>query len=96
LLFGENSRLPVYYRKLPGNITDVKTLKNLLADIDFLNLEKVQLVMDRGFYSEDNINALFRQHYKFLISTRISLDFVKKKLDEVCGSMVSRTHYNTR
>ena len=70
LLFGENSRLPVYYRKLPGNITDVKTIRNLLADINFLNLEKVQLVMDRGFYSEANINALFRRHYKFLISTR--------------------------
>ena len=96
LLFGEKSRLPVYYRKLPGNITDVKTVQNLLADIDFLNLEKVQLVMDRGFYSEENINALFRQHYKFLISTRTSLFFVKKKLDEVCGSMVSRPHYTSR
>jgi hypothetical protein len=96
LLFGENSRLPVYYRKLPGNITDVKTIQNLLADIDFLNLEKVQLVMDRGFYSEDNINTLFRQHYKFLISTRTSLLFVRKKLDEVCGSMVSRPHYTSK
>lgn len=96
LIFGENSRLPVYYRKLPGNITDVKTLHNLLADIDFLSLEKVQLVMDRGFYSEDNINALFRQHYKFLISTRTSLLFVRKKLDEVCGSLVSRPHYTSK
>jgi transposase len=96
LLFGENSRLPVYYRKLPGNITDVKTIQNLLADIDFLNLEKVQLVMDRGFYSADNINALFRQHYKFLISTRTSLLFVRQKLDEVCGSLVSRPHYSSK
>ena len=96
LLFGESSRLPVYYRKLPGNITDVKTIQNLLADIDFLELDKVKLVMDRGFYSEDNINALFRSHYKFLISTRTSLNFVKKKLDEVCGAMVSRPHYTSK
>jgi hypothetical protein len=96
LLFGENSRLPVYYRKLPGNITDVKTISNLLADINFLNLEKVQLVMDRGFYSEANINALFRRHYKFLISARTSLRFVRRKLDEVCGSMISRQHYTSK
>ena len=96
LLFGENSRLPVYYRKLPGNITDVKTVQNLLEDIGFLNLEKVQLVMDRGFYSQDNINALFRQHYKFLISARTSLLFVRRKLDEVCHSMVSRPHYSSK
>ena len=64
LLFGENSRLPVYYRKLPGNISDVKTIQNLLADIDFLQIGKVKLVMDRGFYSENNINALYQKHYK--------------------------------
>jgi transposase len=52
--------------------------------------------MDRGFYSEDNINALFRKHYKFLISAKTSLKFVKKKLDEVCGSMVSRLHYSSK
>jgi hypothetical protein len=96
LLFGESSRLPVYYRKLPGNITDVKTIQNLLADIDFLELDKVKLVMDRGFYSADNINALFRSHYKFLIATKTSLNFVKKKLDEVCGAMVSRLHYTSK
>jgi len=35
LLCGEQSRLPFYYRKLPGNISDVKTVKNLIADMDF-------------------------------------------------------------
>ena len=74
----------------------MKTISNLLADINFLNLEKVQLVMDRGFYSEANINALFRRHYKFLISARTSLRFVRRKLDEVCGSLISRQHYTSQ
>ena len=33
LLFGQQSRLPFYYRKLAGNIPDVKILTRLLADI---------------------------------------------------------------
>lgn len=33
---GESSRLPVYFRKLPGNIADVTTVFKILADIDFL------------------------------------------------------------
>jgi transposase len=33
VLFGEESQLPFYYRKLPGNIIDVKTVKNLIKDI---------------------------------------------------------------
>jgi transposase len=32
LLFGEQSGLPFYYRKLPGNITDVKTVKQLMGE----------------------------------------------------------------
>jgi hypothetical protein len=96
LLFGENSRLPVYYRKLPGNISDVKTIQNLLADIDFLQIDKVKLVMDRGFYSENNINAMYHKHYKFLIATKTSLKFVQKALNEVRDTMVSRPHYSSK
>lgn len=96
LLFGETSRLPVYYRKLPGNVSDVQTVKNMIADIDFLQLDKVQLVMDRGFYSEDNVNALYQHHYKFLIGAKISLKFIKKELDTIRDSMMSRSRYSAK
>ena len=49
LLFGEQSRLPFYYRKLPGNIPDVKTLRKLLADMNVLGCEKVKVVLT-GLY----------------------------------------------
>jgi transposase len=32
LLLGEESNLPFYYRKLSGNIADVKTVKNLKSE----------------------------------------------------------------
>ena len=96
LLFGEQSRLPVYFRMLPGNISDVKTIQKLLADIDFLQLDKVKLVMDRGFYSEENINALYQKHYKFLIAGRTSLKFVQTKIDEVREVMRARDHYSSQ
>jgi transposase len=95
LLFGETSNLPFYYRKLPGNIPDVKTLKNLLADMDFLGFGKVKLVMDRGFYSEDNVNALYQNHLKFLLATKVSLKFVRKELDQVRDTLRTRSNYNT-
>lgn len=80
LLFGEQSNLPFYYRKLPGNISDVQTVKNLLADMDFFAYKKIKLVMDRGFYSEDNINALYQNHLKFLIGVKVSLKYVQAEL----------------
>jgi transposase len=96
LLFGEESNLPFYYRKLPGNITDVTTAKNLIADMSFLEYKKIKLVMDRGFYSEDNINALYQNHLKFLIATKLSLKFVKTALDPVRDTLRSWTNYNQK
>ncbi|BAE84441.1 MULTISPECIES: hypothetical protein [Desulfitobacterium] len=51
LLLGEQSGLPAYYRKLPDNVSDVKTIASHLKDITFLKLDKIKLFVDRGFYS---------------------------------------------
>ncbi|WP_019413647.1 transposase, partial [Paenisporosarcina sp. TG20] len=59
-------------------------------------LDKVKLVMDRGFYSEDNINAMYQKHFKFLIAARTSLKLVKDKLDQVRTTIASRPHYSSK
>ncbi|UAK16754.1 IS1634 family transposase [Sporolactobacillus terrae] len=87
LIFGETSGLPFYYRKLAGNIPDVKTVLNLLGDFKTLGFEKVKLVMDRGFYSATNINALMKEHLKFLIAVRPSLSWVRHELDQVYDAL---------
>jgi transposase len=93
-LFGQQSRLPFYYRKLAGNIPDVKTLTKLLVDMNTLGYRKIKVVLDRGFYSSANINELYRQHLKFLIGARLSLKLVQANLDTVRETMRSWTHYS--
>lgn len=82
LLFGEESGLPFYYRKLPGNITDVKTVKQLMAEFDVMGYKKVNVIFDRGFYSKDNIDTLYKNHQKFIIGLKLGLKYVKDVLDE--------------
>lgn len=96
LVFGESSNLPFYYRKLAGNIPDSKTVKDLLADLNVLGFSKVKLVMDRGFYSEDNINALFKEHVKFLISAKMSLALIRNELDAIYERFRSFEHYSEK
>jgi hypothetical protein len=83
LLYGEESQLPFFYRKLAGNITDVSTVKQLLRDIKFLDCKKVKMVMDRGFYKECNINDLYTEHIKFLIGVKLSLKYIGAEVDKV-------------
>jgi hypothetical protein len=94
LLFGQQSRLPFYYRKLPGNIPDVKTLKKLLADMNAFGCEKFKVVLDRGFFSAANINELYRLRMKFLIAAKTTLKLVKTNLDVVRDEMRIWSFYN--
>ena len=83
LLYGQLSRLPFFYKKLAGSISDVSTVKQLLSDMDFLDCKKIKLVMDRGFYKEQNINDMYTEHLKFLIGAKLSLKFVSAEVDKV-------------
>lgn len=96
MVFGEESNLPFYYRKLAGNIPDSKTIKNLLADLDVLGFSNVKLVMDRGFFSKNNVNGLFKEHLKFLMAVKTSLLFVRRELDEIYDGFRSFEHYKEK
>jgi transposase len=82
ILYGEESGLPFYYRKLAGNIPDVSTVKQLLKDMEFLGCKEIKLVMDRGFYSGRNINDLCCERLKFLMGTKLSLKYVRAELEK--------------
>jgi len=87
LLFGEESGLPFYYRKLPGNVTDVKTVKQLVHEFSVMGYRKVSVVLDRGFYSKANIDSLFKTRQKFVIGVKLSLKYVSEVLDEERGNL---------
>ena len=95
LVFGEESKLPFYYRKLAGNVPDVKTVRELLRELDVLGYEKVKLVIDRGYYSKDNINALYKNHLKFLAGTSSALSFAKAFIREVGQKKDHYEYYNS-
>lgn len=94
LLFGERSGLPFYYRKIPGNVPDVKTLVNLLKEARILGVEKMGLVFDRGFCSYENINELFSEHRKFVTGASTSLSIVRNLIDESRDSMRNFENYS--
>ena len=95
LLLGQSSGLPAYYRKLAGNITDVMTIENLLKGIDYLDIGKIKIVMDRGFYSAANVNALYKGHHKFVIGAKISLKYIQDQLKPERADFDRRENYNS-
>ncbi len=53
-----NSGIPVHHRIMHGNIVSVDTIKPFIHELKDYNINTVLIVMDRGFYSESNIESL--------------------------------------
>ena len=83
MLLGEKSRLPVYYEILPGSIHDVSTLSNIVKQLDWMNATRFHMVMDKGFYSEKNIDAMYGAAMKFIIGVSLHDSFAKECIDAV-------------
>ncbi|GHV57173.1 IS4 family transposase [Deltaproteobacteria bacterium] len=81
VLYGQTSGLPAYMRSLPGSISDVSTLKTTIKALDFIGQTKLTFVLDRGFYSENNVNELFKSRYHFVVAPITSRVWVRKILD---------------
>jgi transposase len=93
MLFGQINRLPVYYHRLPGNINDVSTVHNLLETFSFLELPKVHLVMDKGFYSQKNVDELLEAGNRFTIAVPIHNKWVRQTIDQVRDVMYGPVGY---
>jgi len=83
MLFGQKSRLPVYFQQMPGNITDVTTLTNLVKTFKVMEIKSANYVMDKGFYSKKNIDDLVVNRHKFTISVPMSNKWVQQAIDDI-------------
>lgn len=93
MLFGEKTRLPVYFKSLPGSIKDVSTLCNFIKTAAFLHIGKLHLVMDKGFYSQKNVDEMFSKHMKFTIAIPFSSKFAKEHVEKVRGTITDHKNF---
>ena len=59
--------LPIYYKKFPGSISDVSTLKNLSFELKNYGVHNMQFILDQGFFSQKNIKEMISQNIDFVI-----------------------------
>jgi hypothetical protein len=87
LLFGENTRLPVYQTVYSGSLHDVSTLNATINEFSALTGENdIMIVMDKGFFSAENIDMLLgegsgERAYRFLVSVPFTSKFAKFQVE---------------
>lgn len=91
MYFGEETKLPLYYRVYPGSISDKAHLKYMIADNDFINGQKNRFVMDRGFYSADNLRYLTEHGYRFVIALPTNLKYCTELIKKHGGEVANHS-----
>jgi hypothetical protein len=66
LVIDQQTGKPLYFRLLAGNIVDVSTLITTIAEFQKLGVKSTFALLDGGYYSEDNIKALYGNSISFL------------------------------
>ena len=93
MMTSKESHLPIYYRILSGSIKDVSTIDESLANLKLLGSRSVHLVMDKGFFSEANINALYNSHYRFSVGIPFTASIATNAVEENRTGMDSHKNF---
>jgi transposase len=95
LLLGEKSGIPVYFEVLPGSVRDVSALKNVQALMGWTGVKRLHFVMDRGFYSEANVDGMYDAHVRFTIGVPFTTNWAKFLVAKVRDSIETFDNFHS-
>ena len=94
MLVGHGSGMPLYYRRVAGNVADAGAARAPIRDMEPSFAGKVRLVMDRGFWSAANADAMMREHLEFLMGMPTSLRLSGDAVDAHAGELRGWGNYD--
>ena len=81
-----NNREPMFYETCPGSIVDISQLQLMLNKAVSYGYKNAGFILDRGYFSRENIRYMDHLGYDFVIMVKGMKSFVHEKIREVRGS----------
>ena len=83
------TRLPLFYRYLPGNMLDISTLQTTIDELQLMGVKVDSALLDAGYFSETNIHELYNQQINFLTRMPKSRTVYKDLVAKHSGNLES-------
>ena len=61
----KTNRVPLFYEEYPGSVTDVSEFTFMVDKVIDYGYEKIGFILDRGYFSKENIQYIDRNGYTF-------------------------------
>ena len=85
LAFDKTNQVPLFYEEYPGSINDVSQFSFLVDKVIEYGYKRMGFILDRGYFSKENIRYMDENGYSFII-------MVKGMKDLVSALVASRIH----
>lgn len=69
---------PLFYEEYPGSINDISELSSMIDMAKGYGYKDIGFILDRGYFSRDNIRKLTETGYKFVIAAKGSAKFLRR------------------
>ena len=91
-MFSIEDHQPIAFMRQPGNIPDVTSVINALRQLSVLGMDKPLVVLDGGFFSDDNILAFMQNHTKFLMRASVNGRWIRPELESLIDTIEMPSH----
>lgn len=81
-----NNRVPLLYEEYPGSINDVSQFKFMVDKVNEYGYKNVGFILDRGYFSKDNIAYMQEKGYEFIIMAKGCRQLVSSLVENVRGT----------
>ncbi len=86
IAFDEANRTPLLYEEYPGSINDVSQLTFLVDKVKEYSYTKIGFILDRGYFSKENIRYIDENGYEFIIMVKGCKALVSTMVEQNRGS----------
>ena len=81
-----NNREPLMYEKYSGSINDVSQLQFMVDKIKGYGYKNIGFILDRGYFSKDNLNYMDSSGFSFIIMVKGIKDFISSQVRKLKGT----------
>lgn len=70
LVFDKSNQIPLLYEEYPGSVNDVSQFSYMVDKVKEYDYKNIGFILDRGYFSEDNIQYMEENGYAFIIMVK--------------------------
>lgn len=96
IAYDRNNSRPLYYEVYPGSVVDISQLQYMLKKADGYGYHQVGFILDRGYFSEENIRFMDNKGIDFVIMMKGKKNLVKDLVKECRGTFEDDRRYSIR